>query len=347
MVMIMKYRKRYLSILALAIATLYLPTLLYADAVEKIEKSYAFGKDGRMTLQNVSGDITVKVWKDERAKITATHAGGPERDLNEVVHITQTGKEIRIVTRSDRSGFIFKSGRTSVDYELYIPESAHFRSETTSGSVEIAGVGGTVEAKTVSGTIKIVSARGSVKCKTISGDIDLKDIDGIADLKTTSGDIHVRRLTGSLEAESVSGDMDLDDIDGRVDLKTTSGDLQTTNIKGAVEAGSVSGDIDVTSPAEIKEIETETISGDTSVQGVFASDGSYVLSAHSGTIEIKLPGQSDFELNAGTYSGDIDCDFELKGYLHIEDKQLRGMVGKGGPSLNVSTYSGDIRIRKY
>jgi len=343
----MKHRKVYLTILIFAIAILCTPALIFANPKDKIERTYDFTRDGRVTLQNVSGDIVVKAWKEDKVKITATHAGGPEKDLNEVVYISQTSKDIRITTRADRSWNIFRSSHTSVHYELSIPDSAHFKAETVSGKVDISGIGGAVEVKTVSGAVNIASAKDEVKCKTISGDIDLKDIHGIADLNTTSGDIRVNRLDGSLEAETVSGDMALNHIVGKVDLKTTSGHLKATDLKGSVEAESVGGDMDIMTSSEIKEIDMETLSGDISIQGIFALNGSYTMDAHSGTIIIKVPEQSDFELTANTSSGDIDCDFKLHGNVDIDNKQLKGIVGKGGASVSISTFSGDIRIVKY
>lgn len=342
----MKSKKRYISIIIFVAILLCAPSLIFANAKDKIEKSYGFKRDGRVTLQNVSGDVIVRGSKDDQVKITATHAGVAKNDLNEVVHITQTNGDIRIATRAGKSFGIFRS-TTSVRYELLIPISAHVKIETTSANVEISDMGGALEVKTVSGTIKILSVKDNVKCKTISGDIYLKDIQGIADLKTTSGDIHIHHLDGSIEAESVSGDMDLKNIDGEVDLKTTSGDVSISGMKGSLEAESVSGDIDQKSLSEINEIEIETISGDISAQGVLVPNGSYILGSHSGDIKFAAPHESNFELLTKTSNGDIDCDFDLKGYVIIDRKQLQGIVGKGGSSLNISTFSGNIHINKY
>lgn len=343
----MKSRKAYLSILTLAMMMFCIPSLVFADAKDKIVKSYALTRDGRVTLQNIAGDIEVTSWKNDQVKITAMHAGGPKNDLNEVVHITQTSGDIRINTRSNKSFGIFRSKLTSVRYELLIPESTHVKIETTSGNVNINDIGGGLDVETVSGDIKIFTAKKGVRSKTISGDIYVKDIYGNTNLKTTSGDIRIHDLDGSLEAESVSGDMDFKNIDGKVDLKTTSGDVSISGLKGSIEAESVSGDIDVKSLSEINEIEIETISGEISAQGIFVPNGSYTLGSHSGNINIAIPSASNVDLQANTSSGDIDCKFELNGYVHIDNKQLQGIVGKGGASLSVSTFSGDIRINKY
>ena len=117
-------------------------------------------------MQNVSGDIVIKGWGKHEVEITAMHAGGPEKDLNQVVHITQTNGNIRIRSSGDKSFSLFELTRTSVSYELHVPDSTHFKVETTSGNAEINDFNGALEVKTVSGDIKIIRAESSVKSKT-------------------------------------------------------------------------------------------------------------------------------------------------------------------------------------
>ena len=342
----MKSRKPYFLIFTFAVMMLCAPSPIFAGSQDRLEKSYSLGREGRVTLQNVSGDIVVNGRENDQIEIKAVHAGGPKKDLDQVVHISQINGNIRITTHGDGSFRLFGSGRTSVYYELLVPDSTHFRVETTSGNVEIRDFNGSLEVRTVSGDIAVTEARSSVKCRTISGDIYLKNISGDTELKTTSGEITVQDLAGAFEAESVSGDLNLKNIIGNVDLKTTSGEIEVRKLKGSFEAGSVSGDVDVESFSNADEIEIETVSGDISLEGILLPNGSYTLGSHSGDIRLEIPASSDFELQTRTSSGDMDCDFELKVSGKIDRKQLQGIVGKGGSSLNISTFSGDIRINK-
>ena len=332
--------------LIFAVMMLCVPSLIFAGAKDRLEKSYGFERGGRVNLQNVAGDIFVKGWGKDQVEITAMHAGGPKRDLNEVVHITQTNGNIRITTSSDKSFTLFGSTRTTVHYELLVPDSTHLKVETVSGNAEIRDFGGALEVKSVSGDIRIIKAKSSVKCKTISGDINLKHVVGDTELVTTSGDLTVQDLKGSFDAESVSGDMVLKKMIGNEDIKTTSGEIAVQNLKGSFEAASVSGDMDIESFSKAEKIEIETVSGDISMEGILDPNGSYTLTSHSGDIGLKISKRSDFELQTGTTSGDVACDFALKVYGEIDGKQLQGIVGKGGANLYISTYSGDIRVRK-
>jgi len=61
---------------------------------------------------------------------------------------------------------------------------------------------------------------------------------------------------------------------------------------------------------------------------------------------VVVPSGSDFEFSAKTFSGSIECDFELKMSGKLDPKKVRGTVGKGGASLTISSFSGEIRIMK-
>ena len=342
----MKSGKAGFSILIFAVMMLCVPSLIFAGAEDRLEKSYGFKRGGRVNLQNVTGDISVKGWGKDQVEITAMHAGGPKKDLNEVVHITQTNRNIRITTSSDKSFSLFGSTRTSVRYELLVPHSIHLKVETVSGNAKFNDFSGALEVKTVSGDIRVVEAKSRVKCKTISGNIRLEHIIGDTELTTTSGDLMVYDLEGSFDTESVSGDMVLKEMTGNADIKTTSGDIGVRNLKGSFDAESVSGDMDIESFSQAERIEIETVSGDISMEGILGPNGFYTLTSHSGDIALTIPKNSDFELQTGTSTGDMACDFELKVYGEIDHNQLQGIVGKGGASLNISTYSGDIHINR-
>ena len=325
----MKSPKVYSLLFLFITILLCMPSSIFASAEEKSEETYPLDRDGKIYLQNISGDIVVNSWEKNEIKINAIKVARYEKDLDNVfIDITQTNGTIRIMTRHGQSFKLFRSTHVSVHYELLIPDNAHLRVESVSGDVDIRDIGGFLEVKTVSGDIKIITAKDGVKSKTVSGDIYMVKITGNVDIKTTSGEIEIEAINGSIEAETVSGDINIGAI------------------KGSVEAETVSGDIDLEGFSQAEEIEMETISGDISIQGFLSPDGMYDLDSHSGQIKVVIPSDSVFELQTKTFSGDIDCDFELKVSGKIDRKKIQGVVGKGGANLNLSTFSGNIQISK-
>lgn len=198
----------------------------------------------------------------------------------------------------------------SSHFKVFIPDTAYLRVETTSGRVKAGEMGGHVDIRTTSGDVEVLSAKSGVRCRTVSGDIDIGGVIGRADLKTTSGDITGESIQGSVKAYTVSG-----------------------NIR-----------IDAFSRAE--EIEIETISGNIKLRGELIPRGICELNSHSGNIEIGLPADSSFELRTDTFSGSLDCDFDLKLSGIIDRKKIEGKIGNGGARLILSSFSGNIRIKK-
>jgi DUF4097 and DUF4098 domain-containing protein YvlB len=82
------------------------------------------------------------------------------------------------------------------------------------------------------------------------------------------------------------------------------------------------------------------------LRGELSPGGIYRVNSHSGNIEMSIPSDSNFELRAETFSGNIQCDFDLKISGKIERKELRGVAGKGNASMILSSFSGKIRITK-
>lgn len=307
----MKSSKLNISLPLLITIMLCIPSLICAKAEERIEKTYSLDRDGKVYVKNISGDIVVNSWEKKEIRIIALKVARYKRDLDNVtIDIHQTNGNVRIITRHYKSFSLFRSTHVSVYLELCIPDKAHIRVKNISGSIEAREIGGFLDIKTISGDIKIGTAKNGVKGKTISGDISLEAITGNADLKTISGEITVEGLKGSFKADTVSGDIELETF------------------------------------SHAEEIEVESISGSIKLYGELSPGGIYEVDSHSGTIKIGIPAESDFELQTKTFSGDIQCDFELKMSGKINRKRLQGVVGKGGASLIISSFSGNIRITK-
>lgn len=288
---------------------LSIPSLLFAETEVKIEKTYSFDRDGKVYVENISGDIVVKSWQKNEIKILARKIAPEKSMLDEAtVDINQINGNIRIITRYDNPPDLSQPMDVSVCYDLLIPDKAQLRVKSVTGAVRAWEIGGRLDVETDSGRAEIVRVGKGVKCKTIGGDINLVDITGSAVLESTSGEITADGLRGSIDANSVSGDIDINEL------------------------------------SQADEVRMETIKGNMEVQGEINPGGTYEFSTISGRIELILPSTSEFELQTNTTNGNIQCDFELSDYAVYTRNKLQGVVGKGGANLNISSVSGDILI---
>jgi len=291
----MKRSKHDIALLAILTIVICLPSLGFARAEDKIVETYSLESAGKVYLENISGDITVSSWDKNEIEITATKRGRRERDLDDAtVHIRQIDGNIRIITRHDREFSLFQPSSVSVYYEIIVP------------------------------------AKASVKVKSISGDVKVRKIGGFLNVETVSGEIEVRVAENDVQCKSISGDIDLEYVNGDAELESISGEISIQEIEGSVEAGTVSGDIELEAFSYAEEIEVSSTSGDIELRGELSPGGIYRLDSFSGDTEVVVPSGSDFEFSAKTFSGSIECDFELKMSGKLDPKKVRGTVGKGG-----------------
>jgi DUF4097 and DUF4098 domain-containing protein YvlB len=308
----MKIRNHLINITIAGLLLICLPSLALSRIEERKEVTYNLNKDGKVYLENVSGDISISSWNKNRIRINAVKKARAGFNLNDAsIDIHQyDDSNIRILTRRDERSDRFGESNVSVYYELIIPDKAQVRIKTVSGDVVAVNVGGAVNITTVSGDIEVLTVDNGIKCKTISGDIDLGDITGNAEIETISGEIFIDNINGSVAANTVSGDIRLEAL------------------------------------SDADEIILETTSGEVYADSELRLGGLYEIDTISGDIEMIMPSGSNFELNAKSTSGHVETDFLLTVTGKINRKKLQGVVGKGGSHLNISTFSGDIEIKK-
>ncbi len=108
----------------------------------------------------------------------------------------------------------------------------------------------------------------------------------------------------------------------------------------------MSGDIELLDVSEALSVDVKTVSGNVIYIGSIKAGGRYELKTHSGDVRMTIPAGSAFDFEANTFSGDIDSDFEITVVGKISPKEIRGTVGKGGATVALKTFSGNVDLKK-
>jgi hypothetical protein len=173
-------------------------------------------------------------------------------------------------------------------------------------------------------------------------------------LKTQTGLIYVEQVTGDMKLESVAGDVHLKEVSGYIIVKTTGGSLVCTLCSGKLEFTSISGGAQVLQPS-LTNVNLMTTSGNILYDGDFIRTGIYTMRSGKGTVEVHFSGNDSFDLNAQTATGTVDNQAEAylrpdsHGVRHMASKFTKGLfgtVGSGLAKVELSSYSGTIRILK-
>lgn len=174
-------------------------------------------------------------------------------------------------------------------------------------------------------------------------------------LKTQTGLILVEQVSGDMTLQSVAGDVHLKEVSGYIIVTTTGGSLVCTLCSGRLDFTSISGSAQVLQPS-LNNANLRTTTGNILYDGDFLRTGLYTMNSGRGMVEVRFSGNDSFDLNAKTYSGTVDnqaADFlkpDTHGSKHHSDskfsKSLVGTVGQGLAKVELSSYSGTIRILK-
>lgn len=316
----MKHSKIFWSILLVSSLIVCLgvnPALAFSKEKyeEKFEKTVSLDQAGKVRLKNIAGNIEIKTWNRNEVKIDAlkvskaSSLSKAEENAQKVkIEVNKSGDLLEIET--DYPKHSSNSLNVSVDYNLMIPSRVSIDLNSVSGDVFMEKIGGEVEAEVVSGNIELMGAEKDVDCQTVSGDLRVQDVKGYVFVFTVSGDLRLDRIRGSIEAETVSGDVEMREV------------------------------------SDAEKIKGKTLSGKIVYEGSLRKDGRYDFNSHNGDIHLNMPASSSFELEAKTFSGEIESDFEIALSGKVSSKKIRGTVNEGGAELNLDTFSGDLFLKK-
>src|SRR5215471_9478705 len=174
-------------------------------------------------------------------------------------------------------------------------------------------------------------------------------------LKTETGLIYVEQVMGDMTLESVKGDVHLKEVSGYIIVRTTEGSLLCTQCAGKLDFKSVGGNAQVLQPA-LTNVSLFTTSGNILFDGDFVRTGLYTMKSGKGLVEVRFSGNDSFDLKAQTSTGSVDNQAAAflkpdshSGVIRRASKSFRalfGTVGQGLAKVDLSSYSGTIRILK-
>ncbi|HKW09366.1 MAG TPA: DUF4097 family beta strand repeat-containing protein [Gemmatimonadaceae bacterium] len=130
-----------------------------------------------------------------------------------------------------------------------------------------------------------------------------------------------------------------------IDASSVSGNVDVVGAQGNVKAGSVSGDVRL-ERLRAASVEARSVSGgiEASIESL-AGSGSLSFKTVSGDVKLELPRGLDADLSMSSVSGQLDSDFQLTLGGRTSRRRIEARIGRGGRDLDVTTVSGDVRLR--
>jgi DUF4097 and DUF4098 domain-containing protein YvlB len=241
--------------------------------------------------------------------------------------------------------------------------------DTGGGSIKVDDIGGSVTAETGGDIIEVGTVGGDVKLETGGGRITVREVKGKITASTGGGDmviyagaqgayleagggnITVKQCSGRVRVSTGGGNIELGDVTGPVEMETGGGSIRLASSKSWVKAETGAGRIELNGVGSAR---AETGAGGIVARFISTSektDSSLQTSAGDITVYIAPGLQLSVRASIDLANGHtIRSDFSD---IHINSEggdwgprtiSAEGSLNGGGPTLKLSTTTGDIRI---
>ncbi len=277
---------------------------------EEFQMNFPLRSGGRLVVENYNGSIEITAWDQESVEIHGTKFANTKEQLKEI-HIdgrAVTADSVTVRTVPP----VARRGNTGARYVIRVPRRVQLERITSSnGSTRVDGVEGPAKIQTSNGAIRIGQHKGSL------------------DMSTSNGAIEVRTVSGPVTARTSNGRISVDEAYGSVDAATSNGSIVATLSE---------------TPADKTQRFTTTNGGiELTVKNRLLSD--LRVSTSNGGVTMRLPAVTNARVAAATSNNSITNEFPLTGEGSTNTKKrIEGKIGNGGPTIDISTSNGSIRL---
>lgn len=285
--------------------------------VGEIEKTFEVQKGGTLVMEDINGDVTVRVWDKNQVHI---------REIKKMDIYTKT--EAEAAMEESESGYS-KQGNT-----VHVGGAGFSRRWIQSRFTVTVPADFSCDIETEGGALDLRGMQGNVDANSGGGEITLYDIGGVVDARTGGGSIEINKTTNKVSARTGGGEVEVSDTEGAVRVSTGGGEVTVRNTKDEVRASTGGGEVTVIGTQG--DVDVSTGGGDVEIED---AGGDVSVSTGGGEIKIR---NIDGDFNASTGGGAIEAE-TVKGTLEIStgggDIELEDIQG----SIEVSTGGGDVK----
>ncbi len=270
--------------------------------------SYELKPNGRLSVESFNGTIELTGWDQPMVDISGTKSG-PSPDAADSVKIEITNSPDSVSIRAVRPSEL--RGGWGARFIIRMPRRA---------------------------VLDLI--------KSSNGQIRVIDGAGPARLRTSNGAIRVQGLEGSLDVQTSNGAVELTNVVGEAAVRTSNGRIHADNLKGSLQGSTSNGSIAASLAATDRPVRLDSSNGgvDVTLVGKFAND--VRINTSNGHITVHLPFETNARVLARTSNASITSDFEVRLQGEFNKHRMDGVIGTGGPLLDLSTSNASIRLLK-
>src|SRR5580704_10539400 len=308
-------------------------------------------------IQVPHGDVTVTPSGDDQIHVQAHLVVYAANDRSARRNLEALAPQL-VVNGSNVTLRAADANNGRADLTIEIPKGSIPTVTVTRGDVTLEGLTGTANVNADRGDVKADNVTGEVHVRMGKGDFSAHGITGNVSLQGRLDDVSISDVQGRVALDGdFFGDTNLADISSAVHFHSSRTNVEVVSISGALSIDS--GDLqlnDATGPARIstsaKDVECTGITGDLRVEdgdgdisvGAVAPVGELGIHNRNGAINLTVPRDAGFEIQATAKNGNIESKLDLPVTSAGQGQSVTGKVGRGGPHIELVADHGDIEI---
>ncbi len=220
-----------------------------------------------------------------------------------------------------------------------LTESGQSRLEgsTANGSLTVRGTSRrdvSVQARIVARASSMDAARDLARAVTVTLERGLLRADGPRGsglVRRSSWHVSYRvevPAAYDLDLEAANGSITIADVRGTINAETANGSIRLTDLGGTVRARTANGSTHAT------------------VSGSRWEGSGLTMTTSNGSARLDLPASINALLKVGSNNGSINVDFPItvQGNIGGQRREFETTLGSGGPTLEVRTSNGSVRV---
>ncbi len=320
-----------------------------------------------IVINNLQGNVRVVGADAAEVKVTGQksirsldRAGADQADKATALEITEQGGSVYVKTNQDR---VSGEKRVSSDLVITVPKGAALSLEGRTGDWEVKDVNGQVDVNSANAGVRLSNLGGNARVTVrrsdvvyaravkgnilISGrgrDVDVQDVQGTVTVDGGfSGNIKFQNVAKPVRYTSTQTDLSMERIPGRMEMEL--GRLHATDIVGPFKLNTNNKDVRLEDFT--RDVEITARRGDVVLRTSKAPLGNVTVESSGGNIELELPANARFQLQATTSNGPAENEFgaALKVERRGSASEMRGGVA-GGAQVRLATKRGRVVVRK-
>lgn len=315
---------------------------------ESIDRFFETGPTPEVRIRSFNGEIEVRSGSETGVRAVLTKRVhrltglGAERALDAVdVQLTQEGDRIVIEARGPEMRMFLKC--TGAQLRIEVPPGARVIAETTNGAISTHGLRASQTLRTTDARIDVKDGRGEIQAETSNGAIHAEVEDAVLRASTSNAGVGIVARNSEVDVQTSNGAIEVEIDGGSIRAKSTSGRVEIEGRAERSDAETTNGGIQMDFGEQPVHAHARTTNGTIEFEGRPAAVS--VLRTTNGRIEVEVPEDAAFWVEASTTNGSIRHDLQLTQIEKEERNRLVGRVGENADArLLLETTNSSIDI---